>query len=79
MEKDTLSGQDESLDRSRRCNSCLSNAAEHSLLYLFADDLFHQILFYFGGVVEWEFCLWEKYTMTSPFSGDGLRRFFFFA
>jgi len=23
---------------------------EHSLLYLFADDFFHQILFYFGAV-----------------------------
>jgi len=32
----------------------------HSLLWLFLDDLFHQVLFYFGGVVAMGILIWEK-------------------
>jgi hypothetical protein len=33
----------------------------HSLLWLFLDDLFHQILFYFGGVLAMLIFMWEKW------------------
>jgi hypothetical protein len=35
---------------------------QHGLLYLFLDDFFHQILFYFGAVGGFVFLLWEKLT-----------------
>ena len=39
----------------------LAEISQHSLLYFFLVDLFHQILFYFGGVVSMLMLLWEKF------------------
>jgi hypothetical protein len=40
----------------------LTETSHHSLLYLFLYDIFHQMLFYFGGVVAMLIFLWEKFT-----------------
>jgi hypothetical protein len=37
----------------------------NTLLWFFLSDLFHQLLFYFGGVVAMLILLWEKWRKTS--------------
>ncbi len=49
----------------------------HSLFWLFADDLFHQVLFYFGTVVAMSIFLWEKKT-EKPIQWKWIAAFFLF-
>ncbi len=49
----------------------------HSLIWLFADDLFHQILFYFGTVVAMGILFWEKKT-DEPIQWRWILSFFLF-
>jgi len=53
------------------------SAITNSLLWLFAADLFHQILFYFGTVVAMGILVWEKKT-GKPISWRRISSFFLF-
>lgn len=49
----------------------------HSVLFLFVDDLFHQILFYFGTVVATLILIWEKWR-DKPIPWRWVAAFFLF-